>query len=132
MFCSPPHRLMPRVPTDPALDWQWADSLHTLHSLPPQHLFVCITSILSGSHLSDVHVVCWVIVQRPLLITHRGLCIAHCQATILPLSHLYSTLPPSAKPFATTRDFGDIARRTSRGTPRIMWGCFLLYNSGSK
>ena len=92
-------------------------------SVRPHHL------CLSGTYLSDMHAACWVIVQ---LVTHQGLCTARCQATVLPLSHLYSSLPPSAKPFRTTRDFGDVARRTSRGTPRTMWGRFLLYSSGSK
>ena len=32
--------------------------------------------------------------DNPSLIDHQGLCTAHCQATISPLSHLHSSLPP--------------------------------------
>lgn len=51
----------------------------------------------------------------------QGLCTAHCQAITLPLSHLYASLPPPTKPFTTTCNYGRIARRTSRGTPRTIW-----------
>ena len=80
----------PHVPTDPAAAWRW-------HAPPTPRTLSHSGFGFSGSppfSLGRTSRHTRGLLDNPLLIFHQGLCTAHCQATILPLSHLCSSLPP--------------------------------------
>ena len=73
-------------------------ALYAPHSLPPRHRFVCITSILFGTHLSNIHAVCWITVQRPTPAPHCPSRVVH-----RPLSRCHFTPEPPLFISATIR-----------------------------
>ena len=75
------------VPTDPAAAWRWHAPQRP--ALSPIQTSVCLVHLRSLWDVALRHT--RGLLDNPLLIDHQGLCTAHCQATIPPLSHLLPT-----------------------------------------